>query len=62
MGMTAPCVMVERDGPVAIVRLDRPPVNALELGIAAEAKVALDGVLGSGFRGVVGNACHGCRA
>jgi enoyl-CoA hydratase/carnithine racemase len=27
---------VERDGEVAILRLDRPPVNALELGIATE--------------------------
>ena len=29
-------VSVERDGTVAILRLDRPPVNALELGLAAE--------------------------
>jgi enoyl-CoA hydratase len=32
---------------VAIVRLDRPPVNALELGIGRDAKTALDAVLAS---------------
>src|SRR5262249_13170753 len=42
-----PCVTTERDGPVAVLRLDRPPVNALELGIAGDATAALDTVLGS---------------
>jgi enoyl-CoA hydratase len=46
-------VRVERDGPVAIVRLDRPPVNALELNLVTQAFGALDEVIAGDARAIV---------
>lgn len=46
------CVQVEREGQVAIVRLDRPPVNALELGLVRQASDIL-GELVAGDSGAV---------
>jgi enoyl-CoA hydratase/carnithine racemase len=45
-GMPRPQVHTTRDGAVAVLRLDRPPVNAVELGLAGEVEAALDEVLG----------------
>jgi enoyl-CoA hydratase len=46
-GETAQLIRVERDGPVAVIRLDRPPVNAINLAMhgqlaAAAAAVSAD--------------------
>jgi enoyl-CoA hydratase/carnithine racemase len=38
----SPAVFTERVGKVAFVRLDRPPVNALSLGLLAELRQAVD--------------------
>jgi enoyl-CoA hydratase/carnithine racemase len=39
--MSAELVHIDRDGPVAICRLDRPPANAIELGFAAHVEELL---------------------
>lgn len=44
---------VDRDGPIAILRLDRPPVNALELDMAMQAFEVLDDIIASDARAVV---------
>jgi len=51
--MKAQFVHVDRDGPVAILRLDRPPVNALEIEIVMQAYEALDDLIASDARAVV---------
>jgi enoyl-CoA hydratase/carnithine racemase len=38
----SPAVSIERRGKVALVRFDRPPVNALSLGLLAELRQAVD--------------------
>jgi enoyl-CoA hydratase len=45
--MAGPQVHTSRDGTVAVLRIDRPPVNAVELGLVGELEAALDEVLGS---------------
>lgn len=51
--MRAQYVHVDHDGPVAVLRLDRPPVNALEIEIVMQAYEALDDLIASDARAVV---------
>jgi enoyl-CoA hydratase len=43
--MSPDVVQVDRDGPVAICRLDRPPANAIELGFTARMEEAFSDLL-----------------
>jgi enoyl-CoA hydratase len=53
-------VQLERERDVAILRLDRPPVNAVELSLGREADAALDEALAGGARAIVVTGAGGC--
>ena len=53
-------VRLERDGPVAVVRLDRPPVNALELELATQGAKVIDDLAASDARAVVLTGTGSC--
>lgn len=58
--MTYPLVHTERRGAVAIVRLDRPPVNAVELEIGKQAEQAVDAVVASAPGAIVLTGAGSC--
>jgi enoyl-CoA hydratase/carnithine racemase len=46
-------VRYETDGPVAVITLDRPPVNALSAGVIADAETVLDQASSDDVRAVI---------
>jgi len=48
-----PLVRYETDGPVAILTLDRPPVNALSEGLVADGEAAIDQAAAASIRAVI---------
>ena len=54
MSAAAPLVRLERDGPIALITIDHPPVNALSTGVRAGLAAALDEALAdAGVRAIV---------
>lgn len=51
--MTPPTISVEREAKVAVLRLDRPPVNAVELSLGRAVDAALDEAIDGGARAIV---------